>query len=161
MPAAGARERTGIMTHEISIRVEATAEILLLRPLNLFLRGLLQQHPAFVDAERWIDNLELVFSEAFANIHDHAYRDQEPGPLTLVFRVNAERLEIRFEDRGAVFDPDKVRQPNLREPGERGLGVWLIRELVDEVTYGSEGDGRNILTIVKYLPPKKERTPHA
>jgi anti-sigma regulatory factor (Ser/Thr protein kinase) len=149
------------MKREIAIKLETTADILLLRPLNLFLRGLLKQHPALTDSAEWIDNLELVFNEAFANIHDHAYRGQEPGPLTVVVRLDAGCLEIRFEDRGTRFEPDQVRPPNLHKPGERGLGVWLIRQIIDEMTYRSEPDGRNILSLVKYLPPRKGNTPLA
>gem|GEM_PF-6374698 len=48
------------MQREIAVKVETTADILMLRPLNLLLRGLLEQHPAFSDAEEWIDNLELA-----------------------------------------------------------------------------------------------------
>jgi len=143
------------MQREIAVKVETTADILMLRPLNLLLRGLLEQHPAFSDAEEWIDNLELAFNEAFANIHDHAYRGREPGPLTVVLRVDAKHLEIRLEDRGSPFNPDKVRPPNFDKPGERGLGVWLIGQFLDEVTYNSAPDGRNTLILIKRLPPKK------
>lgn len=137
------------MEDELVVRVEAPAEIMLLRPLNQFVHHLLGQIPYLSGNDELLNNLELVFDEAFTYIHRHAYRSEEKGPVAIDIKIGSDRLEFRFEDRGEGFDPEGVRAPDLDEPKEGGLGVWLIRQVMDEFIYYCTLDRRNVLRLVK------------
>jgi anti-sigma regulatory factor (Ser/Thr protein kinase) len=140
------------MTDVMSIRIEAPADLMLLRPLDAFVRRLIEQSPRCAAVENCIDNLELVFNEAFMNIHDHSYRSRPNGPVWIQILMSPDRLEFRFEDEGTSFDPERADVPDPEVTSERGRGVWLIRHFMDEFIYRPNLDGRNVLRLVKYLP---------
>ncbi|MGC8781635.1 MAG: ATP-binding protein [Anaerolineae bacterium] len=97
--------------------------------------------------------LQLAVQETCANIVDHAYRDQEGGRIRLEFALHADprRLEIHVYDSGRPFDPSRVREPDLEHAQERGYGLFLMRKLMDVVTYERQ-DERNHWRLVKNLP---------
>ena len=97
-----------------------------------------------------LSEIELVVEEVVSNICRHGY-DDEPGQLELrCRRVDARRLLVEFIDCGRPFDilaappPDLTVGVDQREVG--GLGVPLIRAMVDEASYRREGN-RNILRL--------------
>jgi serine/threonine-protein kinase RsbW len=141
------------MENEFIVRIQAPAQIIMLRPLDVFVRHLIQQLPAFEGSQEIVDNLELAFSEAFTNICRHAYRSQDKGPVSIEIKVDSDQLEFRFEDNGETFDPDKVKCPNLDVPGEGGLGIWLIRQVMDEYIYFCENGEKNVLRLIKRFSP--------
>lgn len=146
------------MEHEFVIRINAPAEMILLRPLDHFVRLLLAQLPGLSGHDELINNLELAFDEAFTNIQQHAYRRQDKGPVSIEIKVSPEQLEFRFEDHGESFDPSEVQPPDLDLPSEGGLGVWLIRQVMDEFIYYSEEDGKNVLRLIKRFPGAEHDT---
>ena len=102
--------------------------------------------------ENRIQEIELATEEALVNIFNYAYRGMEPGDVEM--RCHAEeqgRLIVEFLDRGMPFDATALAAPDLdaslpeRKVG--GLGIFLIRKMVDEVKYRREED-HNVLTFV-------------
>lgn len=144
------------MKTEMSVKIEVPANLVLLRPLDVFVRHLIQGLPHHAVSDELAANLELVFNEAFMNIHDHAYRSRPMGPVSLEIKVTGDRLEFRFEDEGEGFDPDDVPPPDPDDPSERGRGIWLMRHLTDEFIYVADRNGKNILRLVKHLPATGE-----
>ena len=65
------------------------------------------------------------------------------------------KLTIEVTDEGEHFDPTRVQDLDLEEHIRRhrvgGLGIYLIRRLMDEVEYALDPEGRNELRMVKYL----------
>jgi serine/threonine-protein kinase RsbW len=97
-----------------------------------------------------LSHLELAVEEAVANICDYAY-EVPPGDFTVRIRPESSSLVVEIVDDGVPFDPLDVAEPDLRA-GVRdrpigGLGILLVRRLMDEVSYRRDGD-RNILTLV-------------
>lgn len=137
------------MERKIEISIEAPANMALLRPLNLFVRELVALVPALSETPDLRDSLELAFDEAFTNIHRHAYRSSSDGPVTIQIKIDSDRLEFRFEDQGESFDPTGLQDPDLDTPAEGGLGVWIIRQVMDEFIYSADDCGRNVLRLVK------------
>lgn len=140
------------MTNDLTIRIETPAKMIMIRPLDVFVRYLIEQLPALSSTEGLVDNLELAFSEAFTNICRHAYESKENGFVSIHITLDSKQLEFRFEDHGKSFDPDAVRVPDLDIPSEGGLGIWLIKQVMDEYLYHSKSDGTNILRLIKVLP---------
>jgi anti-sigma regulatory factor (Ser/Thr protein kinase) len=135
----------------IVVRLESTAELILLRPLDLFIRCLMEQIPVLSRTVELVDNLELVFTEAYANVHRHAYKSGEKGPVVIEIRITPCELAFIFEDFGEGFEPSQVQTPDLDAPSEGGLGVWLMKHYMDEYHYTRNNAGKNILKLVKKL----------
>ncbi len=100
--------------------------------------------------QKRIGEMELAIEEAFVNICNYAY-PEKTGEAALTCRLDKERFIMEIVDSGLPFDvtqlsdPDITAQPEEREIG--GLGIFLMKQLMDEVTYRREGD-RNVLTLI-------------
>jgi len=94
--------------------------------------------------------LQLALEEAVVNICDYAY-ETPPGEIVMRVEPSTTRFAVELVDEGVPFDPLAVEEPDLRsEARERpvgGLGILLVRRVIDEVTYRRAG-GRNILRLV-------------
>ncbi|MCC6260413.1 MAG: ATP-binding protein [Anaerolineales bacterium] len=102
--------------------------------------------------EKEIYSLQLAADEAASNIIEHAYVGVTDATLDLNCELQGDAIVITMRDQGAPFNPAKVKQPNLKAKlSERqigGLGVYLMRKLMDEVHYESKGK-TNTLTMIK------------
>lgn len=94
-------------------------------------------------------NVELAVDEAVVNVISHAYEDDPSGRVELTFEIHPDRLEIQVRDWGLSFDPSAIPEPDLDSPQERGYGVYLIRHLMDQVSYQADGTEGNCVTMVK------------
>lgn len=144
------------MNTEMTVKIEVPADLLLLRPLDVFVRHLIQGLPHDAVSDALAANLELVFNEAFMNIHDHAYRSRHMGPVSIEISVSVDRVEFCFQDEGESFDPDQVKPPDPDDPSERGRGVWLMRHYMDEFVYLTNQSGKNVLRLIKRFPRPPE-----
>jgi len=103
-------------------------------------------------SEKDIYSLQLAADEAATNIIEHAYEGIKNGFIELACDMQGDLLIIIMRDEGRTFDPSKVKPPNLKaDLSERqigGLGMYLMRKLMDEVRYESTRNG-NILTMIK------------
>ena len=103
--------------------------------------------------EKEIYSLQLAADEAASNIIEHAYDGISDANLDISCDMQDELLIITMRDKGAPFDPSLVKQPNLkanlsdRQIG--GLGVYLMRKIMDEVRYESNVKTGNLLTMTK------------
>ncbi len=97
--------------------------------------------------------VQLAADEAVTNVIQHSYAHQ-PGPITVQTEVVDGAFRITIIDQGRQFDPDQVPEPDLVSPLEErktgGLGLYLMRKLMDQVTFSFE-DGRNVLQMAKRI----------
>jgi serine/threonine-protein kinase RsbW len=101
--------------------------------------------------ETRILEIELVTEELLVNIINHAYPDQ-PGDVEIVCRLDeAGRLLVEFADEGIPFNMLAMKDPDIEAGIEQrkigGLGVFFVKQLVQEIRYRREG-GKNILTLM-------------
>jgi len=102
-----------------------------------------------------VDDLKIAVSEACTNaIEAHDARDTDERVLVSC-RADHERLEVCIEDRGSGFDVSNLPEhPPLTDPErlkfERGLGIPLIRALVDEVQFTSTREGTAVRMIMRH-----------
>ena len=113
--------------------------------------GEIAREAGFSDKE--IYSIQLAADEAASNIIEHAYEGITEGELECSCGMQDDRLVITMRDHGKTFDPSKVRQPNLKADLSRrqigGLGVYLMRKLMDEVRYETKPGNGNLLTMTK------------
>jgi serine/threonine-protein kinase RsbW len=104
-----------------------------------------------VDPEA-IPGLVLAVDEAATNIIVHGYRNRG-GVIEVEVQLEEGDLVLRLRDQAPPFDPTSVSPPDLTRPLEErspgGLGIYLIRQAVDEISYRVAPEGGNELTLVK------------
>ncbi len=106
-------------------------------------------------ADERIDDLKLAVSEACTNAieaHDAAGSDER---VLVRCRTDDEGLEVCIEDQGDGFDPAQLPDhPPVTDPDrlkfERGLGIPLIRALVDEVEFSPTGRGTAVRLVMRH-----------
>ncbi len=99
-------------------------------------------------------DVRLALEEVISNICRYGYAENRPGRVEVAFRLEGKSLRIEIRDDGRPFNPlTEAPEPDLSRPFEEraigGLGVFLVRRIMDRVNYGFE-DGRNVFTMVKH-----------
>jgi serine/threonine-protein kinase RsbW len=101
--------------------------------------------------------VETAVDEAVSNIIEHAYKGEGVGQITCTCQTDPEGITIILEDCGSPFDPSMIPTPNLDAPlmerDEHGLGVFMMRQWMDEVHFEFE-KGLNRLVMVKHIAKK-------
>ena len=100
----------------------------------------------------FIQSIELAVQEACTNIVQHAYDGIDDGMIDLVMLLLPDEVVVELRDLGASFDSAAAPLPDFEIVQERGFGLFLIRQLVDETEYSSK-DGENRLRLRKKLNP--------
>ncbi len=98
--------------------------------------------------------VQLAVHEACTNIIDHAYEGQAGARIQVELQVRGGespgQIVIEIRDTGAPFNPLTVPAPNLDEPHEHGYGMYLMHELMDEISFATDSAG-NICRMRKRL----------
>jgi serine/threonine-protein kinase RsbW len=102
-----------------------------------------------VPVDGFADQVTSAVGEAFNNIALHSYHDRPSDIVRLRMTIEPGRLHLTIEDYGASFDPLTARVPDLESLPESGLGIFIMRSLMDEVAYQA---GRpNVLSLSKKI----------
>ena len=134
----------------IELEIPARAEFVALARLVV---SALAASDSFLADER-VDDLKLAVSEACTNAieaHDAAGTEER---VVVRCRTDDVAVEVCVEDRGRGFDPAELPDhPPVTDPDrlkfERGLGIPLIRALVDEVEFSATGQGTAVRLVMR------------
>ena len=109
----------------------------------------LAESAGFAKQER--DELELAIDEIFTNIVQHGYEFNAGETFQVRFEVSAAKYTVTFAEKGLPFDPATLPQytPEHAADCTRGLGIFLARKLVDEVTFRYLGRQGKETVLVK------------
>lgn len=107
----------------------------------------------FDDSE--LIKLELAVDEACTNVIRHAYGHDTSREVTIKAIFDEEELRIEVVDNGHGFDPDLIKAEHVKQLiAERkagGLGMQLMKLLMDEVHYEISPGQKNELTMIKKI----------
>ncbi len=99
--------------------------------------------------------LNLAMEEAFTNVVNYAYDDDEPHTVEIIFTKKGHELLITIIDDGQPYDPTAKEDPDIQLPAEErkigGLGIFLIKKVMDKVAYRRENN-KNKLFLTKTIP---------
>jgi serine/threonine-protein kinase RsbW len=102
-----------------------------------------------------IEDVMLAVDEACTNIIKHAYKSFPDGEILLKLNFSDHKLTIAIIDYGSSFNPDKVPDPDLQKYYKQhrvgGLGMYLMKTLMDEVKYSSVPGKYNEVYLTKNL----------
>lgn len=103
--------------------------------------------------------VEMAMDEACSNIIEHAYEGMGTGDIECTCEMDDGTLSIILRDHGCSFDVTAVPEPDISAALDDrpigGLGVFLMRQLMDEIRYERMGELGNVLTMVKHFKPRK------
>jgi anti-sigma regulatory factor (Ser/Thr protein kinase) len=101
--------------------------------------------------------MELAVDEACTNVIDYAYQGQRGHPVTIECRDENGNCVVVIRDHGRPFDPSRIPSPDLRAPVSRrkvgGLGIYIMRKLMDDVHFCCDPATGNELILVKSIHP--------
>ena len=104
-------------------------------------------------SDKDVYNIQLATDEAASNIIEHAYEKIANGILELSCGVRDDQITIILIDHGESFDPSEIPLPDLKADLSNrkigGLGIFLMRKLMDEVHYEAKPNKSNVLTMIK------------
>ena len=107
--------------------------------------------------------IALAVDEALCNVIRHGYDRREDAPIWLSVHPIRENgavqgLKLVIEDEARQVDPAAIKSRDLEDVRPGGLGVHIIREVMDEAVYERRGESGMRLTLVKMLASKKGTT---
>ena len=99
--------------------------------------------------------MNISLEEMYANVCMYAYKDQETvGDCTIEVSFDGDVACVKLIDSGAPFDPLAKEDPDIHlsaeERGIGGLGIYMVKEYMDECTY-DRIDDKNIFTMKKAI----------
>jgi sigma-B regulation protein RsbU (phosphoserine phosphatase) len=96
--------------------------------------------------------MNLAMEEAVVNVMSYAYPADTVGDVTIEAVTIADQLQFTITDSGTPFDPTAKEDVDTTLSAEErpigGLGIHLVRQLMDSITY-ERIDGKNVLTLRK------------
>ena len=94
-----------------------------------------------------IEDIKVAVSEACTNALKHS------GDKTfhIIFTILENGIEIEIRDNGKGYNVDSIEKPDLLNPKENGLGLFIIKTLMDEVIIESKNNTGTIVRMTKYL----------
>lgn len=99
-----------------------------------------------------IYDLQLAVDEACANVVLHAYGGRG-GEVEITVELTGGGVRVTIRDWGRAFDPQTVPSPDIEASLEQrrlgGLGLYLMRQVMDEVHFAFDVDNGNTLTLLK------------
>jgi anti-sigma regulatory factor (Ser/Thr protein kinase) len=109
--------------------------------------------------DHFLNRLQIAVDEAVTNIIEHGYdgRSRGSGHIQISVSTNADEFRVSIIDQGTAFDPNTMGDIDIEEHTRQGrgggLGVFLMRRIMDVVDYHYETGKRNRLMLVKYATP--------
>jgi anti-sigma regulatory factor (Ser/Thr protein kinase) len=98
--------------------------------------------------------VQLAVDEASTNIIEHGYGGECPSRIDITCETLEDGLKVILYDDAQPFEPTDVPEPETNVPLEelkpRGLGIFLMRKMMDEVKYQSTPNRGNTLTMIKH-----------
>jgi sigma-B regulation protein RsbU (phosphoserine phosphatase) len=127
--------------------------------------GVLQRYDDFAAANRLPEGVnrrvKLALDDLLNNIASYAYTDDGENLVDVSMELWPTRLVITISDSGVPFNPFGMNAPDVQASLEErdigGLGIHLVRTVMDEVDYSRRG-GRNVVTVTKRLEPEASDT---
>ena len=94
-----------------------------------------------------IEDIKVAVSEACTNAIKHSLDNK----FSVEYTIFENGLTITIIDSGKGYDVDSIDVPNLEEPKESGLGLFIIQSLMDEVEIKSNVNYGTVIKMTKYL----------
>lgn len=106
-----------------------------------------------------VENIILAVDEACTNIIKHAYKYSPDGEILIKIKPSSSKFVVSIIDNGISFEPETIPEPDLqkyyRQRRVGGLGVYLMKTLMDDVKYISKPGKYNEVLLSKNIKVAK------
>ena len=107
-------------------------------------------------SEDQTDNLAIAVTEAVGNAIVHGNKKDPKKSVTIQYKLNPKSIRVSVTDEGKGFNPDRIANPldpdNIMK--ESGRGIFILKQLMDEVRFDFSDRGTTIHMILKIKPEK-------
>jgi serine/threonine-protein kinase RsbW len=133
------------------VRLELPAADKYLNVVSSCLEAVLERFAGVLEQKMVTHNAVLAVHETCTNIIEHAYGDT-PGRIEVAISIcdSPRRIVVDTHDTGRAFNVAELKDPDLNQAQTGGYGWYIIRNMVDEVTYAPQS-GNNHWRLVKNL----------
>ncbi len=105
--------------------------------------------------EETVEDIMLAVDEACSNIIKHAYKLNPEGEIKLSIDYSEDKFTVMIQDKGMSFEPNLIPEPDLqkyyRQRKVGGLGMYLMKSLMDEVKYITVPGKYNCVLLTKNI----------
>ena len=106
-------------------------------------------------SEDTIGKIILAVDEACTNVIKHGYNYSPEGEILITAKFENSKFSITITDEGTRFIPGVVPDPDLKEYHKQkrvgGLGMFLMKKLMDDVKYVNLAGNKNQVVLIKYV----------
>lgn len=100
-----------------------------------------------------IEDIKVAVGEACNNAVLHGYNNNN---FKVEFTISDDKFIIEVKDEGKGFDVEKCPSPDICNPKESGLGIFIIKSLMDNVKVESSPEKGTIIRMIKFLNEEEE-----
>ncbi len=161
--------KLGIKEQDLDqIEIETASNIRFIFPSHTsqleLIRRITKKVAAIADtfSEEELEDIGLAIDEACTNVIAHSYKRSEDAVISVGIDLESDRITIELTDRGKggqEFNPENLplvdKETYLNRLTKGGLGVYLIKKIMDEVKYTVSPGVSNSLIMVKYASSRK------
>jgi sigma-B regulation protein RsbU (phosphoserine phosphatase) len=97
------------------------------------------------------EELELAVHEAISNIVQHAYGGRPDRPIWMAAEAYPDRVEVRLSHEGERFEPAEMELPDMDSYPERGFGLYLMAQCVDDLDFSPDKHDRSSMLLIKHV----------
>ncbi|WP_022663886.1 ATP-binding protein [Desulfospira joergensenii] len=99
-------------------------------------------------------NIVLAVDEACSNIIRHSYKNDPTGKIEFIFEIRLDKLIIRIMDEGLKCDIEKMKSRDIDPVQPGGLGIYIMKKVMDSLEFDCASPRKNQVTMVKKLQPR-------
>ncbi len=124
-----------------TIKLEVPADVKYLETVAMVLQSVIERMDGRSKDALAEFGIKLAVHEACSNIIEHAYHGQ-PGQIQIEIHVShsPSKIVVVLSDQGDAADESSFVPPNLEEPQVKGYGLYLMKQLLDQVDYSRSGE---------------------
>lgn len=109
-----------------------------------------------------LNQIDIAVEESVSNIMLHA-NDEENATFDIICKKVPRGMEIVMKEKGIPFDPEQLKKYELTKIldtfSTKGLGIYLIQKVMDELSFRNLGTEGKETVMVKYLPDAQQQLP--
>jgi serine/threonine-protein kinase RsbW len=132
--------------------ISITSDTRYLSVIREFISRMIRQSALAREEE---NKLILAVDEAVTNIIEHGYDNVTNGPIDIEVEYDDAIFRIYVRDSGKRFNPETISDPDIMEHvrlgKKKGLGIFLMRQIMDEVRYSFREGIKNEVSLTKYI----------
>lgn len=133
-------------------QISITSDTRYLSVIREFISRMIRQSSLAREEE---NKIILAVDEAVTNIIEHGYENVTNGPIDIEVECDASLFRIYVRDSGKRFNPEHINDPDIMEHvrlgKKKGLGIFLMRQIMDEVRYTFREGIKNEVCLTKYV----------